>query len=416
MFELIMVISFGGTLYVGTQESLLPGPKLAQFLENYHITVVTLPPSVLATLPIVGASLLQTIIVAGEMCPKYLAAAWAIGRKLFNAYGPTEATIWTTTAAYDETSSFKKLPLGRPISNTRVYLLDAYLQPVPIGVTGELYIGGEGVARGYLGRPDLTAEKFIPDPFSEKQEGRLYRTGDLARYLPDGNIEFLGRIDRQVKLRGFRIELGEIEAVLTQHPRVREAVALVREEVSGDKRLVAYVVLEMREAVTSSELRSFLKHQLPEYMLPSNFVWLDALPLLPNGKVDREMLPVPDGLRPDLQERFVAPRTPIEGKLAQIWAQVLSLKQVGVHDNFFELGGHSLLATQVIAQVRDVFQVELPLRRLFEGPTIVELSVAIVQSKAEQLDRGQIAKILTELETLSCNDVQMIGCSSDTEK
>jgi amino acid adenylation domain-containing protein len=364
---------------------------------------------------------LKEIITAGEQ----LHITRSIGKfftllkgcTLRNQYGPSESHVVTEFVLSGSPSHWPSLPpLGRPISNTRVYLLDAYLQPVPIGVTGELYIGGEGVARGYLGRPDLTAEKFIPDPFSEKQGGRLYRTGDLARYLPDGNIEFLGRIDRQVKLRGFRIELGEIEAVLTQHPRVREAVALVREEVSGDKRLVAYVVLEMREAVTSSELRSFLKHQLPEYMLPSNFVWLDALPLLPNGKVDREMLPVPDGLRPDLQERFVAPRTPIEGKLAQIWAQVLSLKQVGVHDNFFELGGHSLLATQVIAQVRDVFQVELPLRRLFEGPTIVELSVAIVQSKAEQLDRGQIAKILTELETLSCNDVQMIGCSSDTEK
>jgi acyl carrier protein len=271
--------------------------------------------------------------------------------------------------------------IGRPITNTHMYILDKHLQPTPLGVPGELYIGGAGLARGYLNRPDLTAEKFIPNPFSDELGARLYKTGDLVRYLPDGNIEFLGRIDHQVKIRGFRIELGEIEAVLSHHPIVQEAVAVVREDRSGDKRLVAYVVPNQKSLPKIHELRNFLQQKLPDYMVPSAFVMLDALPLTPNGKVDRKALPAPDQTRPELEETFVAPRTPIEQELTEIWADVLKLEKVGIYDSFFALGGHSLRATQIISRIHDAFQVELPLRCLFETSTIAGLAMAIEQAK-----------------------------------
>ncbi|MGH2412160.1 MAG: amino acid adenylation domain-containing protein, partial [Microcystaceae cyanobacterium] len=273
-------------------------------------------------------------------------------------------------------------PIGRPIANTQIYLLDPHGQPVPIGVPGELHIGGVGLARGYLNRPDLTQEKFIANPFSSQAGARLYKTGDLARYLPDGNIEYLGRLDHQVKIRGFRIELGEIEAVLAQHLQVREAIVMVREERPGDKRLVAYLVLNSYQQVppTRDELRHFLKQKLPEYMVPSAFVVLESLPLTPNGKIDRRALPAPDSASSGREAGLVLPRTPLEATLAAIWAEILKLDQVGIHDNFFELGGHSLLATQVISRVREAFSVEVPLRSLFEFSTIAELSEQIKAS------------------------------------
>jgi acyl carrier protein len=244
-----------------------------------------------------------------------------------------------------------------------------------------LYIGGANLARGYLNRPELTAERFVPDPFSESGGKRLYRTGDLARYLPDGAIEFLGRSDHQVKVRGVRIEPGEIEAALRQHPAVREAVVVAREDVAGDKRLVAYLAVSQQPAPAVGELRAFLKQRLPEYMAPAAFVTLDAMPLTPNGKVDRRALPRPEMARPDLESAFVAPRNPGEEKLAEIAAQLLRIEKPGIHDNFFELGGHSLLATQLISRVRNAFQVELPLRSVFTGPTIAELAEAIEKAR-----------------------------------
>jgi acyl carrier protein len=268
-----------------------------------------------------------------------------------------------------------ELPIGRPIANTQVYILDQQLQPVAIGVPGELHIGGAGLARGYLNRPELTEEKFIPNSFSNHPDARLYKTGDLVRYLSDGNIEYIGRIDNQVKIRGFRVELGEIEAVLVQHPAVQQAVVLAREYIPGDKRLVAYVILNPKQAsTTSSELRSFLKERLPNYMVPSAFVMLEALPMTPNGKVNHRALPDPDWRRPDLEGTFVAPRTPVEQQISEIWAQVLGLERVSIHDNFFELGGHSLLATQVISRLRQTFQVEIPLRTLFELANVADLA------------------------------------------
>ncbi|MBZ4423347.1 non-ribosomal peptide synthetase, partial [Myxococcus sp. RHSTA-1-4] len=291
-------------------------------------------------------------------------------------YGPTESTLFAschrmTDVAHVGTS----VPIGRPISNTRVYVLDASGQPVPVGVTGELFIGGDGVARGYVGQPALTAERFIPDAFSGVPGARLYRTGDLARWRQDGVLEFLGRADAQVKVRGYRIELAEVEAALLAFPDVAQAVALVREDVPGDKRLAGYVAAP--ESLDMGALRAFLKQRLPEYMVPSALVRLDALPLTANAKVDRKALPAPDAVLASPAESYVAPRTPTEERLAALWAQVLRVQRVGIHDNFFELGGHSLLATQVVSRVREAFSVELPLRALFEAPTVAALAARL---------------------------------------
>ncbi|MFN0056081.1 MAG: amino acid adenylation domain-containing protein [Planctomycetales bacterium] len=302
-------------------------------------------------------------------------------QRVYDLYGPSEDTTYSTCAL--------RLPdaqatIGRPIANTRVYVLDGHRQPVPIGVPGELYLAGAGVARGYLNRPELTAEKFVADPFSEAPGALMYRTGDLVRWRPDGNLEFLGRLDQQIKLRGFRIELGEIEAVLGQHPQVRQAVVVLREDHPGDKRLAAYIVSQEAETrPAGADLRQSLHDKLPDYMVPGAFVLLDTLPLTPNGKVDRKALPAPDWDRDHLEPIPVAPRTPVEELLSGIWSRVLGLEHVGSHNNFFELGGHSLLATQVIARVRDVLAVDLPVRSLFEVPTVAGLAKRIERMRAD---------------------------------
>ncbi|MGH7824893.1 MAG: non-ribosomal peptide synthetase [Candidatus Binatia bacterium] len=300
------------------------------------------------------------------------------GCRLINGYGPTENT--TFTCCYQMTSieqAGDSVPIGRPIANTEVYLLDDHLRPVPIGISGELYIGGDGLARGYFNNPELTAEKFIPHPFGTEPGQRLYKTGDLARYLPDGNIEFLGRVDNQVKLRGFRIELAEIEAQLAEHPSVAMVAVAVREE-TGEKRIVAYTVPAANRIVDAAELRSFLQQKLPEFMLPAQFVVLYRLPLTPNGKVDRRALPAPDQSRPELKKSYAAPRTQVEETLAAIWAEVLRLERVGIYDNFFESGGHSLKVTQVISRVCDTFEVELPPGSLFDAPTVAGFAGRVV--------------------------------------
>ena len=313
--------------------------------------------------------------------------------KLYNVYGPTETIIDSTYWPCEERNADSAIPIGRPIPNARVYILDDLLRLLPIGVAGNLYIGGVGLARGYVRRPDLTAEKFIPDPFSGEPGARLYKTGDLARYRPDGNIEFLGRSDHQVKIRGFRIELGEIEGTLGQHPAVREAIVQVQEDGSGEKRLVAYVAAEEEARPTANELRGFLKDKLPEHMVPAVFVLLDAFPLTANGKVDRRALPTPEGRRPELDEAFVACRTPTEELLADIWRQVLGVERVGIYDNFFQLGGHSLLATQVVSRIREAFQVEMPLRRLFETPTVAGLAESIEGGRGTGLQAPPIVPV-----------------------
>ena len=292
-------------------------------------------------------------------------------------YGPTEATIICSQYRVADAETLRHQMIGMPLGNMRLHVLDAHGNLVPIGVAGEIHIGGSSVTRGYFNRPELTAEKFIPDSFSEAAGARLYQSGDLGRYLPDGNIEFLGRTDEQVKVHGFRVEPAEIERALGSHPAVREQIVIVREDIPGDKRLVAYLVAEEAATLTGVELRGYLKGRLPEYMLPSAFVFLDALPLTSNAKVDRHALPAPDAARPELPVALIAPRTTTEEKLAASFAQVLNLKEVGIHDNFFDLGGHSLLATQLISRVREAFQIEVPFFTLFEAPTVAELAESI---------------------------------------
>jgi thioesterase domain-containing protein/acyl carrier protein len=307
------------------------------------------------------------------------------GRSRFiNAYGPTEATITATSYEVplqeEAIGQLTSVPIGRPVFNTTAYILDPHLQPVPVGVAGELHLGGAGLARGYWGRPDTTAQMFIPNPFSATESGsRLYRTGDLARYRADGQIEFVGRTDHQVKIRGFRVELGEIEAVLRTYPSVDEAVVTTRQDARGDKRLVAYVVVKTKCKPMTSELRHHLRQHLPEHMIPSAFMLLDAMPLTGGGKVDYNALPPPDGARPHLQQRLVSPRDVLELQVAQIWENLFDTRPIGVTDNFFELGGHSLLAVRLMARIQKQLGQRIPLSALFQGPTIEGLTSVLRQ-------------------------------------
>jgi amino acid adenylation domain-containing protein len=330
-----------------------------------------------------GGLALRNVIFGGEALEPATLREWVERRgidtpRLVNMYGITETTVHVTYRPLRREDVFggSGSPIGRAIPDLRLYVLDPARRPVPIGVPGELYVGGAGVARGYLNRPELTAERFVDDPFAP---GRLYRTGDGVRWMADGTLEYLGRLDEQVKIRGFRIELGEIEAALAEHPEVREAVVLAREDVPGDRRLVAYVV----GGVDAGDLRAHLRQSLPEYMVPSAFVVLGALPLTSNGKVDRRALPVPE-LAADA-DRYVAPRTPVEEVLAGIWAEVLHLERVGVEESFFEVGGHSLLAMRVVSRIRAVLGVEVPLRALFEGPTVGEVAVRVEEMRRAEL-------------------------------
>ncbi|AFZ17608.1 non-ribosomal peptide synthetase [Allocoleopsis franciscana] len=338
---------------------------------------------------------LKRVICSGEALPFELTQRFfaRLDAELHNLYGPTEAAIDVTFWQCQRQSERQTVPIGRPIANTQIYILDSHLTPTPIGVPGELYIGGDGLARGYLNRPELTAEKFIPNPFGKAEGRRLYKTGDLARYLPNGEIEFLGRIDHQVKVRGFRIELGEIEAALNQHPAVRETVVLAQEKVQGDKRLIAYIVTEQQLAPSINDLRRFLKEKLPEYMVPSVFVQLEALPLTPNGKIDRKVLPAPDTVRPELDKAFVAPRTPVETTLVEIWSQVLGVEQVGIYDNFFELGGDSILTIQIVARANQA-GLQLTPKQLFEYQNIADLAAVAVTKKVLLAEQGLVTGVV----------------------
>ncbi|MGF1488110.1 MAG: amino acid adenylation domain-containing protein, partial [Prochloraceae cyanobacterium] len=379
----------GGSLIVPKQNSLLEPLQITKLIAEHQISHLLSIPSyygqILQHADPQALVSLHTVIVAGEVCPTTLLKLHdraVTNASIFNEYGPTEATVWSSVYSPQDRGSQSLVPIGRPIANTQIYILDRQLQPVPIAVAGELYIGGDGLARGYLNRPELTREKFIPNPFKNSKSERLYKTGDKARYLPDGNIEFLGRIDNQVKLRGFRIELGEIEASLNTHPQVKQAIVIAKEDISGNKSLVAYVVSADRP-LSSKKLRQFLASSLPEYMIPSAFVSLDTLPLTPNGKVDRKSLAELD--RDLTREReYVAPRSPSEEIIANIFASVLGLPQIGIYDNFFELGGHSLLATQLISQLRATWELEIPLRAIFSSPTVAQLEPKLVQLRIQK--------------------------------
>ena len=412
----------------------------------------------------------RAFIIGGEALRAEEIDFWrthAPATRLINEYGPTETVVGC--CVYEVPWGFPAtgaIPIGTPIANTQIYLLDPFLNPVPVGVPGQLFVGGAGVARGYLGRPDLTAERFVPNPFAQERleigdwrvagadatlsnlqspiSNRLYRTGDLARYRPDGTIEYLGRSDNQVKLRGFRIELGEIEAVLGRHPAVGGCAVLLREERPGERRLIAYLVPAQEQRtdrtterkgvlhtppagdervhstippaahtpstvngqLTIVELRQFLKERLPDYMIPSAFVLLDRLPLTPNGKVDRRALPAPGDAASEPEQPFVAPRTPVEQAVAALWSEVLRLERVGIHDNFFAVGGHSLLATQLITRVRRAFQIALPLRSIFEAPTVAELARSIIANEPKPGQVEKIAQILNRIQGMSAAEIR----------
>ncbi len=368
---------------------------IAEKIRDDSVSILHCVPSFLRLLvaepAFADAVALRAVMCGGEALTPDIVAEFGrrSGAKLYNVYGPTETIIDSAYWLCDGSNSDSTVPIGRPIPNARIHILDGNLRPVPIGVAGELYIGGVSLARGYVNLPGLTAEKFIPDPLSKEPGKRLYKTGDLARYLPDGNIQYLGRGDYQVKIRGFRIELGEIEAALALHPSVSQAIVAVHEGARGERRLVSYVVSQPQCAPTAIELRSFLKDKLPEHMVPAVFMMLDSFPLTPNGKVDRRALPFPGDARPELGKAFVEFRTPTEELLADIWAQVLGVERVGIYDDFFDLGGHSLLATQVVSRIRETFQVEVPLRRLFETPTVAGLAESLDLSHRDEQNLQQ---------------------------
>ncbi|MFL5383082.1 MAG: non-ribosomal peptide synthase/polyketide synthase, partial [Longimicrobiaceae bacterium] len=388
VFEMVMALCGGASLHLPSGADLLAGEALERVVAQGRITHVTLPPAVLPTLsPDGGLASVRTLVLAGEALAEAAVKRWAGGRRMLNAYGPTEAAVWTTfhECRADEGGD---PPIGRPIANARVYVLDGGGAPAPVGVAGELYIGGAGVARGYLGRPALTAERFVADPFGCEPGARLYRTGDRVRWRPDGSLEFLGRADFQVKVRGFRIEPGEIEARLREHAGVREAAVVARENEAGDRRLVAYWV---GGAVAIDALRAHLSERLPEHMVPAAYVHLDALPLTPNGKVDRKALPAPEG---DAYARrgYEAPQGETEAALAEIWRELLKVERVGRWDHFFELGGHSLLAVQVISRVRQVLDVEVGIADLFEKPVLSAFAQHVVHAQLAQFDPEELAR------------------------
>ncbi len=392
VFELFVPLCSGGKVILA--ENALHLPNLSKAIAQQVTLINTVPSAITELVRVKGIPEgVATINLAGEPLQNQLVQQIYQQeniQQVFNLYGPSEDTTYSTFAAIAKGASTPP-PIGRPIANTQAYILNHNLESVPIGVPGELYLGGAGLARGYLNRPDLTQERFIPNPFSDDPQARLYKTGDLVRYLADGNIEYLGRIDNQVKIRGFRIELGEIEAVLSQYPAIAQTVVIAREDVPGTKRLVAYLVCDLEETLqtpTVNDLRQFLKEKLPEYMLPSAFVFLEALPLTPNGKIDRRALPAPD-LTQQLEESFVAPRTEVEQKLAKIWAEVLGVEQVGIRDNFFELGGDSILSLQIIARANQA-GLQLTPKQLFSNQTIAELATVVGTSVKIQAEQGLV--------------------------
>src|SRR5258707_10969127 len=360
-----------GAALVVRQAGIIAGEILADTLTRHAVSHALIPPAVLAGMPTERLGQFRTLIVGGDACPPDLVARWSEGRRVVNAYGPTETTICATMSM--PLSGAADPPIGRPIWNTRVYVLDDGLQPVPVGVAGELYIAGSGLARGYLNRPDVTAERFVADPFGPPGS-RMYRTGDRARWRPDGALHFLGRADHQVKIRGFRIEPGEIEATLGQHDGVAQAAVVAREDLAGDKRLVGYVVAAAGHAPDATILRQHLARTLPDYMVPAAFVVLDALPLTPSGKLDRNALPAPDH-QPVTD--YTPPRTTTEKVLCALFADTLELARVGIDDNFFDLGGHSLLAIRLGRRIRNEMRSDFPITAVYTTTVVRDLAAML---------------------------------------
>ena len=420
----LSITSLFAPLLAGRSVVLLPESEILVSLadalrERYDFSFVKLTPAHLEALSqLIPAEQAdrrtKALIIGGEALWGESLSLWrdhAPTTRIINEYGPTETVVGCCVYETAAGASLPgAVPIGRPIANTQIYLLDQHLRPVPSGVRGELYIAGDGLARGYLNRPDATAERFIANPFGAQAGERLYKTGDLARHLPSGEIEYLGRIDYQVKVRGFRIELGEIEQLLAAHPCVSECLVMARQDREGDKSLVAYVVMEQgEEGVTARELGRYLRERLPDYMVPRSMVLLERMPLTSNGKVDRRALPPPDNNWLDLDSQYVAPRNSIEEVIAGIWKQVLQRERVGIHDNFFELGGHSLLATRVMHRVQETLQVELSLRAFFEEPTVARLAEDIKETgRAAHKDVERIAQIWLRVQQLSPHEIKQI--------
>jgi acyl-coenzyme A synthetase/AMP-(fatty) acid ligase/acyl carrier protein len=412
----------GGALVVLNKETVLSPSELKRAIAKQQISAMFLTTSLFnqmaQMIPEAFASL-RYLVFGGEASD-----APSVKRVLdqgkpahvVNGYGPTEGTTFTTAYEVNEVApGLRTLPIGRALSNTEVWVLDRHCQLVPLGVAGELYIGGDGMAREYLSRPELTAEKFVPHPYSTEPGARLYRTGDLVRISSDGNIDFLKRMDHQVKVRGFRVELGEIEAALDQYWAITESVVIDNNDFAGGTKLIAYIVPEEGVEPTTAELHSFLKDKIPSYMLPSVFVTLTEIPLTPNGKVNRRALPVPDLSEDDTSANFVAPRTPLEETLAEIWRTTLGVTQVGVESNFFDLGGHSLLATRVVSQIRERFGIELPLRVMFESPTIAGLAQHIDTEQSKDTQLGRILSMLENVENISEEEVTALLAQAESQ-
>jgi natural product biosynthesis luciferase-like monooxygenase protein/amino acid adenylation domain-containing protein len=384
VLDIFTALATGATLVVAPREALIPGEELIGLLARQRVTHAKFTPSALAATPWVSLPELGTVMTGGETCSAEVVGRWAPGRRFFNGYGPTETSVRVTAIETDDAT--RPPPIGRATANVRLYVLDDAWRPVPVGVQGELYIGGVGLARGYQGRPDRTAETFVPDPFSALAGARMYRSGDRVRWRADGSIDFVGRVDGQVKIRGFRIELGEIEAVLRRHPDVFDCAVVAREGEPGGIRLVGYVV----GAAHPEALRAHLRDSLPEYMVPAAYVRMDALPLNPNGKLDRRALPAPE---PVAEGAFVEPSTAAEQRIAAMYAELLGLERVGAGDDFFAVGGHSLLATRLVSRVREAFGIDLPLRAVFEAPTVAALARRAEAARRAVRDSAPILRL-----------------------
>jgi acyl-coenzyme A synthetase/AMP-(fatty) acid ligase/acyl carrier protein len=407
MVGIFWTLCQGGTLVLPPQRIEQDMRQLAKMIAAHQISHVLMLPSLYAILleqaePAQLASL-QTVIVAGEECRRGLVDrhyAQLPQATLHNEYGPTEATVWSTVYTIPRDFEGNRVPIGRPIANVQNYILDSHGHLAPIGVPGELCVGGAGVTCGYLHRPELTAERFVEHSFAGEAPIRVYHTGDLARILPDGNIEFLGRIDQQVKIRGFRVELGEIEARLGQHPAIRESVVVAYTK-NAQATLVAYLVTDWDPPPVTDDLRAYLRQRLPDYMLPASFILMEEMPLTPNGKIDRKALPEPDRSRPTLTQGYVTPETEIEQLLTTIWQEVLGLDKVGRYDNFFDLGGDSISVMQVMIQVSQVLEIELPPKMLFEMPILADFAGRIEDS------------LIAEIENLSDEEVELLLANLD---
>jgi amino acid adenylation domain-containing protein len=386
---------------------------LLQLIAKHQISIITLTPSTLRALlsqnGLERCDSLRHIVCFGEPLTADLQSLYfaKLSAELSLYYGTTEAP----SATYRKCEPFETrtiTELGQTLPGVQLHLLNESLESVPDGICGEIYLGGK-LARGYFKRPDLTAEKFIPHPFSQDPGARLYKTGDLGRLLPDGSIEFVGRVDDLVKVRGFRIELGEIAKTIRQHPEINDAFVVALDADSDRSRIVAYAVPKPRSTISTTELRSYVRKKLPDYMVPTRFIFLEALPVSPNGKIDRKALPIPGRSRPELATPLINHKTPLEKDLAQIWRDVLELDQIGIHDNFIDLGGDSLAATRIVSRVMAKFQIEIPLRSLFQSPTVAEMACVISQYEINKLDQNDLAKILDELESLGEEEARRLA-------